>query len=58
MATFPLIKSQAPKLVLNLIDEKTQWLGDHAFMRYPSEDWESHGYRTITWRQYADSSTK
>jgi acyl-CoA synthetase (AMP-forming)/AMP-acid ligase II len=54
----PLNKTHEPKLLINVIEEKAKWLSNHTFMRYPSANWELDGYRTITWKQYADTINK
>ncbi|KAF2191424.1 acetyl-CoA synthetase-like protein [Zopfia rhizophila CBS 207.26] len=42
----------------SIIEKKAEWLPEHTFVRYPGPDWETNGYRTITWRQYADAINK
>jgi acyl-CoA synthetase (AMP-forming)/AMP-acid ligase II len=54
----PLNKTHEPKLFINVIEQKAKWLSNHTFMRYPSANWELDGYRTITWKQYADAINK
>ncbi|KAF2661200.1 acetyl-CoA synthetase-like protein [Lophiostoma macrostomum CBS 122681] len=47
-----------PKLLTKVLEDKAEWIGDHTYLRYPNDDWETEGYRTMTWRQYADSVNK
>jgi acyl-coenzyme A synthetase/AMP-(fatty) acid ligase len=58
MSAFPLSVTETPKLLIELIEEKASWLGGHTFMRYPTQNWQTEGYRTLTWRQYADAINK
>ena len=46
------------KLVVHAIEEKAQRTPHHTYMRYPPADWETNGYKTITWRQYASTIDK
>jgi hypothetical protein len=47
-----------PKLLVSAIEEKAKWLPNNLFMRYPGPDWETKGYETISWIQYADAINK
>ena len=47
-----------PKLLVNAIEEKAKWVPNDTFMRYPGSDWETKGYETISWVQYADAINK
>jgi acyl-CoA synthetase (AMP-forming)/AMP-acid ligase II len=58
MSYTTLSKTDCPKLLIEVIEGKAQWIGGHTFMRYPSANWEADGYRTITWSQYADAINK
>lgn len=46
------------RLLVNVIEEKAHWIPHHTYMRYPPKNWESEGYGTITWSQYADTIDK
>jgi len=46
------------QLLVHAIEEKAQWIPDHMYIRYALENWEQTGYRTITWRQYANAIDK
>jgi acyl-CoA synthetase (AMP-forming)/AMP-acid ligase II len=58
MGSMPVAEFDSPRLMTEIIDEKAEWIGDHTFMRYPAPNWEVDGYRTMTWRQYADAINK
>jgi acyl-CoA synthetase (AMP-forming)/AMP-acid ligase II len=47
-----------PKLLVSAIEEKAKWLPNNLFMRYPGPDWETKGYETISWIQYANAINK
>lgn len=47
-----------PGLLINVIEAKAKWIANHTFMRYPPKSWETEGYRTITWSQFADAIDK
>lgn len=46
------------ELYLTKIDQKAHWMPHHTFARVPHPNWETDGYRTVTWRQYADGINK
>jgi len=52
------IKQPQDQLLVHAIEEKAQWIPDHMYIRYAPEIWEQTGYRTITWRQYANAIDK
>ncbi|KAF1999604.1 acetyl-CoA synthetase-like protein [Amniculicola lignicola CBS 123094] len=56
MGSMPQVDNKG--LLIKVIEEKALWSPDHTFLRYPSEDWEKDGYRTITWGQYSDAINK
>lgn len=41
------------RLLINAIAERAKYAPNHTYMHYPSKDWETTGYRTITLGQYA-----
>ncbi|POS75830.1 hypothetical protein DHEL01_v205783 [Diaporthe helianthi] len=48
-----------PELFVRKIDEKAQWIPHETVIRFPrGPDWETCGYRSLTWSQYADSVNK
>lgn len=51
-------EAEAEKLLVKIIEEKAKWTPDHTFVRFPGEGWETKGYSTITWRQYANGINK
>lgn len=58
MGPRPLNHHNEPKLPVHIVEDKAKWIGDHTFMRYPPKDWETKGYRTLTWAGYADAVNK
>jgi hypothetical protein len=46
------------QLMTALIDEKALWTPNDTYLRYAPKDWESTGYRTMTWKQYANAINK
>lgn len=47
------------ELFVRKIDEKAKWMPHHTVVRFPNgPDWETAGYRSLTWRQYADGINK
>lgn len=46
------------KLIVPCIREKAKWTPNETYCRYPPPDWETNGYRTITWAQYYDTINK
>lgn len=48
-----------PELFVRKIDEKAEWVPNHTAARFPSgPDWETAGYRSLNWRQFADGINK
>lgn len=58
MGSIPHPKGFAPKLLIHAIEEKAEWEPNHTFMRYPKPDWETRGYDTMSWTQYANAINK
>lgn len=56
--TLALSETGDGKLFVRSIEEKAKWIPNHTFVRFPGKDWETKGYRTMTWRQYLDSINK
>jgi acyl-CoA synthetase (AMP-forming)/AMP-acid ligase II len=54
----PMNRNDGPQTLLAVLEEKAKSIGDHTYLRYPTDNWETEGYRTMTWRQYADSVNK
>lgn len=54
----PLNDVESPRLLIELIEEKSKWLANHTFMRYPGKNWQLDGYSTLTWSQCADAIDK
>jgi acyl-CoA synthetase (AMP-forming)/AMP-acid ligase II len=52
------LKEPQGQLVTHIIDEKAQWMPNNTVLRYGLEDWEESGYRTMTWKQYANAVNK
>jgi long-subunit acyl-CoA synthetase (AMP-forming) len=46
------------KLFIRAIEEKAQWIPNDTFMRYPPKNWETKGYQTISWGQWAKAIDK
>jgi acyl-CoA synthetase (AMP-forming)/AMP-acid ligase II len=46
------------KLLINVIAEKAKRSPDDTYMRYPGLDWETTGYKSISWIQYASAIDK
>jgi acyl-CoA synthetase (AMP-forming)/AMP-acid ligase II len=46
------------KLLINIIEEKARRMPDNTFMRYPGIDWETQGYKSISWIQWARAIDK
>ncbi|CAN8104285.1 unnamed protein product [Discula destructiva] len=46
------------KVLVEAIQERAAWYPDNTFMRYPPPDWETTGYRSITWSQYLNGIDK
>ncbi|RDW59031.1 hypothetical protein BP5796_11955 [Coleophoma crateriformis] len=51
-------RNYARDLPVHLIDGNAQHCPDDVVLRYPGPDWETNGYRTLTWKQYADAVNK
>ncbi|KAM0814309.1 hypothetical protein AB5N19_00099 [Seiridium cardinale] len=46
-------------LFVRRIDENAKWQPHHTLVRFPDGlDWETDGYRSLTWQQYADAINK
>ena len=58
MGSIQLNENNSSKLLVDIIEEKAKWLAGHTFMRYPTENWETQGYKTLTWSQYANAIDK
>lgn len=58
MGSMPISNVKSLRLLIELIEEKAQWNGEHTFMRYPGKNWETNGYSTLTWSRYADAINK
>ncbi|KAJ4305167.1 hypothetical protein N0V90_000698 [Kalmusia sp. IMI 367209] len=50
--------SKRGTLLITAIEEKAYWSPNETYMRYPTPDWESDGYRSLNWAQYVDSINK
>jgi hypothetical protein len=46
------------QLIVNIIDEKARWTPNNTYMCYALRDWETTGYQTMTWEQYANAINK
>ncbi|KAI4655395.1 hypothetical protein J4E93_000107 [Alternaria ventricosa] len=46
------------QLLVHAIEEKAQWIPNNMYMRYAPDNWEVCGYKTITWKQYANAIDK
>lgn len=46
------------KLIINAIEEKAIWTPNDTYMRYPGEDWETKGFRSMSWYNYASAINK
>jgi acyl-coenzyme A synthetase/AMP-(fatty) acid ligase len=46
------------KLLINVLEEKAKWMPNDTYMRYPGKNWETEGYLTISWKEYANSIDK
>jgi len=46
------------KLLVEAIQYRARWSPDNTFMRYPPPDWETTGYRSLSWRQHLNSINK
>jgi hypothetical protein len=46
------------KLLINVIEEKAKRMPDNTFMRYPGTDWETQGYKSISWVQWSRAIDK
>jgi len=46
------------KLLASVIDEKAKRTPETTFLRYAGPDWETAGYRSITWKQLAGAVNK
>lgn len=47
------------ELFVNKIDENAKWKPNHTLVRFASgPNWETEGYRSLTWQQYADGINK
>ncbi|TDZ67346.1 Non-canonical non-ribosomal peptide synthetase FUB8 [Colletotrichum trifolii] len=45
----------APELFVRKIDDNAKWQPDNVLVRFADgPNWETDGYRSLTWRQYAD----
>ncbi|KAF2028026.1 acetyl-CoA synthetase-like protein [Setomelanomma holmii] len=49
---------QQAKLLVTAIEERANWTPNNTYMRYPGPDWETKGYDTISWKQYASAIDK
>ncbi|KAF2263763.1 acetyl-CoA synthetase-like protein [Lojkania enalia] len=58
MGSTPLSSPYSGKLLVQIIEEKAKWTPGHIYIRYPSKNWETDGYRSITWADFADSINK
>lgn len=58
MGSIPKTSTEQGTLLVTAIEEKARWIPHHTFMRYPTANWETDGYRTLTWSQYADAINK
>ncbi|RYN36009.1 hypothetical protein AA0115_g1432 [Alternaria tenuissima] len=52
------VEHPSDQLIVHAIEEKARWIPSNMFMRYALEDWEQDGYKTITWKQYANAIDK
>ncbi|CAN9113724.1 unnamed protein product [Alternaria alternata] len=52
------VEHPSGQLIVHAIEEKARWIPNNMFMRYALEDWEQDGYKTITWKQYANAIDK
>lgn len=52
------VEHPSGQLIVHAIEEKARWIPSNMFMRYALEDWEQDGYKTITWKQYANAIDK
>lgn len=50
--------STGEKLFVRKIEEKAHLIPTNIFARVPRDDWETNGYRSITWKQYNDGINK
>lgn len=46
------------ELYIRKIDQRAEWTPHQTFARIPLANWEIDGYRTLTWKQYADGINK
>jgi acyl-CoA synthetase (AMP-forming)/AMP-acid ligase II len=46
------------KLLISAIEEKARWTPGNTFMRYPPKHWETKGYQTISFIQWANAIDK
>lgn len=46
------------QIIVHAIEEKAQWTPNNMYMRYAPGDWKACGYKTITWKQYANAIDK
>jgi acyl-coenzyme A synthetase/AMP-(fatty) acid ligase len=45
-------------VLVTALEEKVKWSPNQTYMRYPTQNWEAEGYRTLTYGQYGDSINK
>lgn len=45
-------------LFVSEVDTKAKWTPHHTWVRIPSANWETEGYRSVTWLQFAQSVNK
>ncbi len=46
------------RLLVTVIEEKARLEPNDAYIRYAPADWETNGYRSISWKQYANAIDK
>lgn len=44
------------RLAPNVVDNKARRTPDLTYAEYPDDNWETNGYRKITWKQVADAA--
>jgi acyl-CoA synthetase (AMP-forming)/AMP-acid ligase II len=45
-------------LLVTAIEEKARRLANHTVFRYPTVQWETDGYRNLTWSQWSNAINK
>jgi len=58
MGSMPLESPEQGTLLVTAIEEKALSLPHHTVFYYPTVDWETDGYRNLTWLQWSDAINK